>query len=105
MSNYTIEKADHKEWVERHLSPQVGTVVQPDGWGLPSTLVDECWWDKAEFRLPSPTYSDVSSAVNVELSERSKKIYVTGSAYKLRVKITFVGDCEPDLIVHGWMWV
>ena len=105
MSNYTLEKADHKEWVEANLKPKVGSVIQPDGWGLPSTLVDEDWWDKAEFRLPSPTYFDVSSAVNVELSERSKKIYVTGSAYKLRVKITFVGDCEPDIVVHGWLWV
>lgn len=104
MSNYTIEKSDHKEWVNENCQPELGSVIQPDGWGLRSHLTEETW-EKADFRLPSPTYTDVSSAVKVSLSTRSKKVYFSGFETKVRVQIIFVGDCEPDLIVHGWMWV
>ena len=95
----------NQKWYDKeNLQPKVWNQVKPDGWKFAGTLVS-CSWDKAEFRLQSGVYADVATAVNVELSERSNLVYVSGSTSKVRVKITFVGDCEPDVVVHGFMTV
>ena len=104
MSNWTLEKSENKEWLERAGQPQIGSRVQPDGWNGPSNLV-ESDWDKADFRLPSCNYMDLELAVKVSLSTRSQKVYFEGNQSKVRVQIIFVGDCEPDVVVHGWMWI
>ena len=104
MSNWTLEKSENKEWLERAGQPRVGSRVQPDGWARPSWLIVSDW-DKADFRLPSGNLLDIEFAVKVSLSSRSKKVYFEGDQSKVRVQIIFVGDCEPDVVVHGWMWI
>lgn len=103
-SNWTIEKSEHSEWLEKAGQPMVGSRVQPDGWANSSNLVASDW-DKADFRLPSARFTDVAFAVKVSMSERSKKVFCVGNQVKVRVQIVFVGDCEADTVVHGWMWI
>lgn len=103
-SDWTIEKSECGSWVEDGCQPELGRRVQPDGWNSPSHLV-ESDWDKADYRLPSCNYLDLSFAVKVQLSARSKKVYCSGRQMRVRVQITFVGDCQADVVVHGWMWV
>lgn len=76
--------------------PLPGRLVQPDGWqwAMPLTPSD---WEQAAFRLPSARYNWVRWAVNVEVTGRTIR---NG---RVRVKITFVGDGEPDTTHHGWM--
>ncbi len=59
-------------------------------------------WNAAEFRLPG--YPGTPAvAVNVETTGRT--VRTIGAAFPpvVRVRITFVGDGEPDVTVAGWM--
>lgn len=92
---------------EVQLTPAIGKRIVPDGWGnlgntAGSQLIACDDWDKAEYRLPSP-YWNYETAVNIEVTGRT--IQTIGGCYGIRVKITFVGDYEPDVIVRGWMEV
>jgi len=85
--------------------PSVGSCIKPDGWAI-STLLTECTdWEAAPFRLRA-TRTKINFAVRVEVS--GKKIRWDapfGGAPGVRIKITFVGDGEPDTVTYGWMKV
>ena len=94
---------------ETQVTPAVGKRVIPDGWGNPgntsgSLLIPCDDWDKADFRLPTGYHEfHYDLAVNVEVTGRT--VQSKGGCYVIRVKVTFVGDCEPDTISGGWMEV
>jgi hypothetical protein len=79
---------------------KVGTYVRPDGWGLGNCLTAglEGFCD---FYLPTNSGGPIKEvAVNVEVTGRTMQR--REGSYWVRVKITFVGDGEPDVVVRGW---
>lgn len=55
-------------------------------------------WDEAEFRFPT---SVCDIACNVEVTGR-KPIWLGSRGTWIRIKVTFVGDGEPDEVVRGY---
>lgn len=87
-------------------TPQVGSFVRLDGRTFGENLLPCDDWDKAEFRWPNPIREWRESraiAINVEVTGRVIQ-WKDGGGW-LRVKVTFVGDGEPDQIVRGYMRV
>ena len=82
------------------LTPKLGSWVTPDGWQLGGGTLVESDWNKADFRLTT-SHEGLELAVKVEVSGR--KVHFTSTGSRVRVKVTFLGDCEPDTETHGWM--
>lgn len=79
---------------------KVGSYIKPDGWAYGELL-------KPGLDLFCPFYLPTNSggpikelAVKVEITGRIPRRIMGG--YYLRVRITFIGDCEPDTVVGGW---
>ena len=89
-----------REAFERATTPRVGSYVVPDGWDFGS-LLQPSDWDAAPFRLPSARYPTESWAVRVERTGTTLQRRQGGDF--VRVRVVFVGDCEPDTEVRGWM--
>lgn len=84
------------------VTPKVGSYVLPDGWRGWGGLLGESDWDAAAFRIPVNSLGPITSlAVNVELTGRMT--HWRGGGRYVRVRIIFVGDCEPDQTTLGWM--
>lgn len=85
------------------LPPRVGDVVELDS-GRSEKLLPCADWNAAQFRFPNPIYEwRVSHAIacNVEIVGRAlRKRH--GDVW-VRVKITWVGDEEPDVESRGWL--
>lgn len=80
---------------------EVGSVIKPDGWGL-SERLQSSDWDRAQFRLPTGhQICSLQLAVNVAVTGRTLQRR-EGDLW-VRVKIEFVGDCEPSTFHSGWM--
>ena len=85
------------------IKPTIGSYVVPDGWnGWGDCLIPCDDWDKAEFRFPART-AGYDLAVNVEVTGKKER-YVLGM-WAVRVRITYVGDGEPDQHDGGFMKV
>lgn len=86
------------------VTPCEDSFVLPDQWSIGARLV-ECDWEAAPFRLPSVLH-DQAPAVKVEVTGRSLRwdnpFTMTPA---VRVRVTFVGDGEPDEVSGGWMMV
>jgi hypothetical protein len=82
------------------VTPQVDRYVKPDGWTFGSRLADGGSF--SPFRLPTNSGGPIKSlAVNVETTGRTLQ-RVQGERM-VRVRITFIGDGEPDTVSGGWM--
>lgn len=80
---------------------RVGSCIRPDGWRFSQRLIASSW-DKARFRLPTGSAGPIKSlAVNVVVTGRTWQR--REGDYWVRVRIEFVGDCEPSVFVGGWM--
>jgi hypothetical protein len=63
-------------------------------------------WDRAMFRWPNPIQGweeKHAIAMNVEITGRTF-VYRSGS-YLVKLRITWVGDGEPDTFTDGWLLV
>lgn len=86
------------------VEPQVGHFVYPDGWnGISGVL-------KPGLEGFCPFYITTNS--NGPIKELACRIEITGRTWQrrggisvVRCKITFVGDCEPDVICGGYICV
>ena len=91
------------------VTPKVGSYIKPKHWPLGSCLVAGDSF--SPFRLPTNSEGPITSlAVRVEVSGR--KLGRAGGwsirhagALTVAVKITFVGDGEPDTVTSGYMVV
>ncbi len=89
------------------VSAEVGSWVLPDGHMLGQRLVEgdgpitwEGSWPGCDFRFPmSITGTDVSC--NIKITGRTIQYHLNRPC--VRVRITWVGDCEPDTYSYGWM--
>lgn len=87
---------------ETDVTPTVGTYVKPDGWAFGERLTEGDSF--STFRLPTGSGGPIKSlAVEVEVTGRT--IQRKWDMRLVRCKITFVGDCEPDTVVRGWLEV
>lgn len=80
---------------------KVATDARP-GWF--EELADCTDWDRADYRIPTHCIPD-GLACNVELSGRVVRWDAPGLSGTpvVRVRVTFVGDGEPDQVVGGWV--
>jgi hypothetical protein len=81
---------------------KAGVYVRPDNWGYGSVLVAD-QTGLGAFRLPSNSYPDLAYPCNVQVTGRT--VQRRDGQYMVRVRITFVGDCEPDVVTGGWTLV
>ena len=88
------------------ITPQVGDYVQPNHWAtgellLPGDGFKDSSFPGAQFRLPSARRRGPTLAVNIKATGR--KSHFTGTGWKVRVRIEFVGDGEPSTFSGGWL--
>lgn len=83
----------------RYTTPKVGSRLHLDGWQLSAGL-GPCEWDRADFRL---TDASLPLAVKVETTGRTVQRFRGELA--VRVRVTFVGDGEPDVMHGAWMFL
>ena len=82
----------------------LGQYVEPDGWRIGEKLKESDGFKDTGF--PGSNYTLESGynfplPVNIAITGK-KLIYRNGAFYK-RVKIEFVGDCEPSTFCCGWI--
>jgi hypothetical protein len=94
---------DLKEFTARS-KPKVGSYVEPDGWGYGGALLPSDW-DAAAFRLPTPRLEPVIKDVAVNITVTGRKVRRRCGSDVVRVRIEYVGDCEPSTHHAGWMVV
>ena len=85
----------------------LGLYVEPDGWQLGERLRESDHYSDSSFpgcqyRLPAG--NDYHLAVNISFSGRKSHWCSISDNYRTRVKIEFVGDCEPSTFSHGWIY-
>lgn len=94
----------------REVKPQVGSFVIPDG-----KLVGECLlpgdetvdagYRGSQFRWPTNDKLIPSVGVDIEITGRTLRRRAYQNGYFVRCRIIFVGDCEPDSWIVGWLKV
>jgi hypothetical protein len=87
--------------INGNITPRIGDFVSPDNWNLGGKLITGGTF--STFRIPTnlPVITDIAAEVEVS----GRKFHTTGMGnYKVRVKITFPGDNEPDVVTRGWMF-
>jgi hypothetical protein len=105
MGKYSVD-CDEKDY------PRFNDYVKPDQWVMGNRLSDDDGFKDAgfpgcQFRLPAFN-QPAGLAVNVTRTGR-KKFWSPGfglheGTWKYRVKIEFVGDCEPSTFETGWLY-
>ena len=81
--------------------------IQPDNWNIGTKLLESDGYSDSgfpgcQYRMPTNN-GDYQLAVNVSISGR-KSHPIDYGRYKTRVKIEFVGDCEPSTFTRGWVY-
>lgn len=92
------------------IKPTVGNTIYIEDWAKNSngytTIESLDSWDKAEFRITTGNTIIPTLAANVEITGRTYQMRgcVTGfDESAIRVKVTIVGDGEPDTVLRGYM--
>jgi hypothetical protein len=92
------------------VTPAVGSLVKLDGRMIAECLLPgdapvDSGYRGCDFRYPINSGLIKSVAVNVEVTGRTLQRLPYEESYWVRVRITFVGDCEADTETKGWMLV
>lgn len=87
------------------IQAKVGDAVRIDTWGVGAAELIASDWDAAPLRVR--TYQPVieSLAVRIEITGRKRHYTGYGSPDKVRCRVVFVGDCEPDEVTFGWLYL
>jgi hypothetical protein len=96
------------------VTPKVGSYLIPDGPRhhayaigellLPGEDYVDSGFAGCQFRYPNPVFgASRAIAINLEITGRTIQ-YRDGGRY-VRVKIEWVGDCEPSTFTRGWLRV
>lgn len=89
----------------RDVTPRAGLGVETDACGYARRLVPCDDWDAAPFRLESMYDGGPAVACRVDVTGRTlHRAPYTGTP-RVRVRVTFVGDGEPDTTCGGWMYL
>ena len=83
------------------VTPKLGSFIKPDGWPMGSCLVAGDSF--SEFRLP--THQTVIASLAVRIETTGRTLQRKHGDLMVRVRIIFVGDCEPDTVTYGYMRV
>lgn len=82
-------------------TPRVGLMIRPENWAMSSILLPGD--DFSPFRIRTSNDIIPSLACRVEVTGRT--FQKDKGCRVVRVKITFVGDGEPDQFCRGFMGV
>ena len=86
----------------KEVRAEAGAYVVPDGWRGFGGLLREAGDGFSTYRLPVNSLGPIESlAAEVQITGRTVQ-YRGGNCW-VRVRITFVGDGEPNTVTHGWM--
>lgn len=87
--------------VASEIEVKVGSVIRVDNWKVSEALLPGD--DFSPFRIPTHCGGPITSvAVRIEVTGRSIQ-YQGWMGKRVRVRVVFVGDCEPDTCVGGWL--
>ena len=79
----------------------VGTYVEPDGWRIGNQLLPGLP-GFCDYYLPTNSGGPIKElAVDIAITGRTRQRRC--GSYYVRCRITFVGDCEPNTVVYGWV--
>ena len=98
-------KATRQDWSrESTMSPKLGDGLYPDGWPVWASAPLEAGesacmpgFPGSQFRV---TASRFTAAVNVTRTGHNRR---TDDGVCIRVRIEWVGDCEPSTFSRGWL--
>lgn len=83
-------------------TPKIGDYLTPDNWRCGETL--QAGDNFSALRLPTCGGGPIKSlAVKVQISGRKVHWGAVRNSW-VRVKITFLGDSEPDTVTHGRLY-
>lgn len=83
------------------VTPRAGLCVRPDGWQFGEQLIEGDSFSTLRLR----TGQRVIESLAVEIAVTGRTLQRRYGMCWVRVRITFVGDGEPDVISGGWMEV
>jgi hypothetical protein len=95
-----------KQVEERLVTIDTNTPIEHGGSGRVERLYKCTDWDKAMFRWPNPIHEWRESraiACNIEITGRT--FQRRKGDYWVKIRITWVGDGEPDQYSDGWAMV
>jgi len=79
--------------------------AKPNEWDIHgSVYIDNTLPEPFNVRLETGQNAIKSLAVNIKFSGRKEYDVKYTYIYKRRAKITFVGDCEPDVVTRGFVY-
>ena len=86
----------------------VGSIVYLDGKNIGEKLLpgdDACGsWQGCDFRYPNPVQGwEVKHAIACNVSITGRTMQIVNGSRCVRVKIEWVGDCEPSTFSSGWL--
>lgn len=93
----------------KEITPSVGTYIIPDGKTVgkvltPGDVPVDSGYPGSQFRWPVENGGPIKSvAVNIEITGHTLQRKHGG--YCVRVKMEWVGDCEPSTFSSGWLFV
>ena len=110
----TSNKQAESRWIHGiEYAPQVGACVELDdcriGEGLlegdRADVLHNCSeWSGCDFRWPNPVPAwRTSRAIAVNVSIVGRTLQRRAGCYWVRVRLEWVGDCEPSTFSRGWM--
>ena len=104
---------DGREFAEQYgtdVEVKVGSVIELDNGIVEQILEGDSYVDSGfagcDFRFPNPITgweTKHSIAINVTITGRTTQY--RKSARWVRVRIEFVGDCEPSTFTSGWLLI
>jgi len=83
--------------------------LEPDNWPIGENITkadsfSDSGFPGCQYRIPAGIPElGWELAINLTISGRMSHALDYGR-YKTRVKIEFVGDCEPSTFSHGWIY-
>lgn len=83
------------------VEPKVGSLIKIDDWPFACPLREGDSF--SPFRVPTGQTVIKSLAVKIEFTGRT--IQWKSNGPRVRIKIIFVGDCEPDEQCGGWLLI
>ena len=98
----TNKETEMREIRDYQITP--GDYLIPDGWNIGEGVTEDDGFSDSGFPGCQARIHSIGGelAINVTVTSRDFRTH-QGSYGWLRVKIEFVGDCEPSQFCGGWM--
>lgn len=95
------------QWEEQPIEFKVGQILKLDDWGFHTPLMQgddfvDSGYHGCQFRIQT-NHIHAPASVAVNLTQTGKRIWQRNYGDRVRVKVEFVGDCEPSTFGGGYV--